>query len=325
MICNSVRDLYREYDSFLLDMYGVLYNGSSLYDGVLELLFEMKREGKTVVIFSNATIVSEIAIKRYERFNLYKGVHYDEFITSGSAFNKMLRNEFKNASYCQIFKPNHEIFAQTDLIEKNNINDVDFAYVGDIFIDGAQINLNNLVDFQNIPISIDDLFNVNWHNVQPLNQIQEVLDRCLKYNKKLFVANPDILAIEKINGEKSPILCQGAVGAYYESMGGSVVYFGKPHKPIYDYAKTFIKGKTVMVGDTPWTDILGGNMAGFDTILTLTGVFESFMQNMSEKLNHSDCIHSFLTTIFDRMTHKNLIKFDRIPTHIVKQFADRII
>lgn len=322
MVCNSVRDLYESYDSFLLDMYGVLYNGSCLYDGVLDLLSNMKNAGKIIVILSNTTIVSNISMKRYEKWGLFHRKHYDDFITSGDVFSKTLREDFSGAAYHQIFSPNTELFSKAGLIESNSIKDADFIYVGIPLCNGVQVNLNNLVDLQDFPISVDSLFNIDWANLRQLRGISETLDQCLKYNKKLFVANPDVFAIERIEGEDSPVLCQGAIGEYYENMGGEVLYFGKPYSPVYDYAKKFVKGKSVMVGDTPWTDVLGGNMAHMDTILTLTGVSESFMKKMPHETSMSDCIRLLLTDVSDRMTHKNLRGFSRIPTHIVKEFAE---
>lgn len=321
MVYNSIRDLYKFYDSFLLDMYGVLYNGSCLYDGALDLLQEMKTAGKRIVILSNATLISKIAMQNYEKFGMQKGIHYDDFITSGEVFSKTVEKNFAGARYHQIFKQNSEIFATSNLVQSNSIKDADFIYVGTVMVNGKQINLNDLTDCRNIPVNIDNLFRINWTDIQQLQPIQKVLEQCLKYNKKLVVANPDIFAIEK----NSPVICQGGIGEYYEYIGGEVMYFGKPYKPIYDYAKAFIKGKTAMVGDTPWTDILGGNMAGIDTILTMTGVSAAFVQRMPGKFSMSDCMHALLTNVSERMVHKSLKEFSKIPTHIVKQFADRNI
>ncbi len=325
MVCNSILDLYKSYDSFLLDMYGVLYSGSALYDNTLETLSQIKKEGKRIIILSNTTLVSQIARSKYEKLGLLQGVHYDEFITSGEVFKKKLEKEIINgwSSYHQIFSPNREIFDSINLTENASIKYADFIYVGAVKLNNQPINLHNVSTYDNYPINIDELFEHDWNSLRYLDIIKKTLDECLKYNKKLLVANPDIFAIEKIDGVNSPVVCQGSIGEYYERMDGEVLYFGKPYPEIYNYAQQFTEGKTVMVGDTPWTDILGGNMAGIDTVLTLTGVSNHFISQSSEELSDITAISTLLGNISKKMTHKNLRAFKNTPTHIIKQFAGR--
>jgi ribonucleotide monophosphatase NagD (HAD superfamily) len=104
-------------------------------------------------------------------------------------------------------------------------------------------------------------------------------------------------------------------------MKGEVEYYGKPYSPIFEYASQFTNGKVVMVGDTPWTDVLGGNLFGIDTILTLTGVSESFMERMSPNIPTSERIQNLLGEISSKMTHFKLRDFNPVPTHIVESFA----
>jgi ribonucleotide monophosphatase NagD (HAD superfamily) len=60
----------------------------------------------------------------------------------------------------------------------------------------------------------------------------------------------------------------------YERLGGSAVYYGKPHLPIYDEAKRAIgpAKKPLAVGDGLNTDILGANRAGLDVLFIADGV-----------------------------------------------------
>jgi hypothetical protein len=65
------------------------------------------------------------------------------------------------------------------------------------------------------------------------------------------------------------------------------VYLGKPYRRIFEFAKAHVEEKfgddlcnIAMVGDTPWTDVLGANANGIDSVMTLTGIFEDYFEIM---------------------------------------------
>ena len=45
----------QKHTTFLLDMWGVMHDGSKPYEGVLETVQQLKREGKKLVILSNSS------------------------------------------------------------------------------------------------------------------------------------------------------------------------------------------------------------------------------------------------------------------------------
>eukprot|EP00985_Skeletonema_marinoi_P009232 scaffold4265_cov146-Skeletonema_marinoi.AAC.3 len=51
----SSQEILDQYDTFLLDMWGVMHNGSEPYEGVLEAVKELKRVGKKMIILSNSS------------------------------------------------------------------------------------------------------------------------------------------------------------------------------------------------------------------------------------------------------------------------------
>ena len=326
MFCKNVASLYERYDAFLIDVYGVLYNGSDFFDGVLNLMLEMKKAGKKLIILSNTTMVAEACEKKYQSKGLTKD-HYDVFVSSGEAFKQTLPDHIGEAqTYFTAFAQNTDIFVGSHLERVESIEKADFVYVGALnssrkfYIADAFKNKNGE------PIAMENLTSLDCHDISDFEEITSVLDSCLKYHKPLVIANPDIFALELIStnefSERRPVLCQGAIGEFYEHLGGDVIYFGKPYPAIYDYAKKFIspEEKTVMIGDTLWTDILGGNMAGIDTTLTLTGVSGQFMKNFGTT-DIETGIKLLLSEISSKMTHKSLANLSQTPTHIVGSFA----
>ncbi len=88
----------------------------------------------------------------------------------------------------------------------------------------------------------------------------------------MLCANPDIIVDY---GDKR-LFCAGALAAEYEKMGGSALYFGKPHPPIYDLARRRLglKGdaQILCIGDGINTDVQGGMAEGLDTLFVTGGI-----------------------------------------------------
>ena len=52
---NNIDKILDKYDTFLLDMWGVLHDGSKPYEGVLQTVKELKAMGKNLIILSNSS------------------------------------------------------------------------------------------------------------------------------------------------------------------------------------------------------------------------------------------------------------------------------
>ena len=60
---DSISDIASDHDLFLLDMWGVMHDGSNPYDGVLETVQKLKEKGKEMIILSNSSKRSDSSIK----------------------------------------------------------------------------------------------------------------------------------------------------------------------------------------------------------------------------------------------------------------------
>jgi HAD superfamily hydrolase (TIGR01459 family) len=328
MIYKSLNDIYHLYDSFLVDVYGVIYDGRDLYPGVLDTLEKIKASGRSVVILSNTSLVASVCMEKYARNGLLRGVHYDEFISSGEAFKRTISHHIPNAQSCfQLFIRNVEMFMNSDIRETKTLQEADFTYVGLLDKVRMSFSIDDAYKKNGESVAIEDITSTDVHDLAGLEEVAETLDTCLQCGKPLVVVNPDIFAVEYVSGrnglQRRPVICQGAIGEFYERIGGKTLYFGKPHHPIYNFAMSFLKGreKTAMVGDTPWTDILGGNTLGIDTILTLTGISREFFRTMDPELSVEDKFNNLLESISPKMTLASLRGAPQRPTHIVEAFA----
>ena len=73
------------------------------------------------------------------------------------------------------------------------------------------------------------------------------------------------------------------IAQIFESLGGKVVYFGKPHKEIYEMCFSN-KEKVLAIGDNLRTDIKGANNLKIDSIFILNGVHINEIEN-EDQLN----------------------------------------
>jgi HAD superfamily hydrolase (TIGR01459 family) len=219
------------------------------------------KSGKIVGILSNS---SQLAAKEIDKLQnpshgLIQGVHYHFLLTSGEiARQAFLQGQLPYKRYWVFcndhpkFNNHQSLFAGTSYIEAAALPEADFVYIGVPHCGGED---------QTNP-----------------EQFREALATLRTRNLPLVCANPDKFAHEG-NPPRS-VVRQGSIAKLYEDMGGQVIYFGKPHKTVFEIALRHIsqykimKSESIlMVGDTPETDILGAKCVGIDAALvTTTGI-----------------------------------------------------
>ncbi|MBL4873427.1 MAG: HAD hydrolase-like protein, partial [Rhodobacteraceae bacterium] len=110
---------------------------------------------------------------------------------------------------------------------------------------------------------------------------------------KLLCANPDIIVDV---GDKR-IYCAGAIAQAYTEAGGTSLYFGKPHSPIYELAYTRLAATTgrridadriLCIGDGINTDIRGGVAEDLDTLFITGGLAASEINETNGKPNERE-------------------------------------
>jgi HAD superfamily hydrolase (TIGR01459 family) len=91
----------------------------------------------------------------------------------------------------------------------------------------------------------------------------------------MLCANPDLVVHR---GERL-LYCAGSLAKAYEDLGGRVIYYGKPHLPVYESALAALgtilghaPRRPLAVGDGLLTDIKGANAAGIEALFVADGV-----------------------------------------------------
>ena len=230
-----------EIDVFLLDAFGVLNIGETAIAGVPERVAGLQKTGKRVMIVSNAA--------GYPHANLmekYKRLGYDfapeDVITSRKATLHALGQT----------PPMKWGLMAAESLGRGDIEPFDMVYLGEdtAAYDAAEafVLLGSAV----------------WTETR-----QSLLEASLKSAPRpVFVGNPDIVAPREAGFSVEPGYFAHRLA---DATGIAPQFFGKPFGNIFDLAFAHLDkvdlGRTVMVGDSLHTDILGGQAAGVKTAL----------------------------------------------------------
>lgn len=245
----SLVEIAKDYRTFFFDMYGVIFNGIDFYPGVAELFLELKNQGKQIAILSNATTISSRFVTKYAEYGIIKGVHYDQFITSGDVLKAKIDDGYfekltgkKDYRFYILGRDNPLLFEHIADRQTHELDGADLMYVSSLEVDDQAA------------LSLDKF----------LPDMHRALDRKLP----LVCANPDLFAfrgdLKYIRG--------GTVANWYKAHGGFVDYIGKPYTEIYRYALNGTQSTpahALMVGDTLGTDIVGAKNAAMDSVLII--------------------------------------------------------
>ncbi len=261
MPAQNLLDLKENFDVFVFDIYGVIWDGKKVIPGYDDVMKQLVKAGKKVVIMSNSTALSQGQEKVYAGRGFLKGEHYHKLITSGDVAEEAFAQDDRKLKFYQFGRPSKVLFARSGYEELASPEEADFVYAG-------------------VPQTWEGDY---WKDYLTMDPFVEELEYLVKLGKPLVCANPDCRAFE--NQYEKPVVRQGSVAEVYEKLGGKVTYFGKPYQNIYDFAfinEPVERSRMLMVGDTLETDIKGGRDYGMKTALTQTGIAVFKMQETGE-------------------------------------------
>ena len=243
---NNLSDIYKKYDTFVIDLWGVMHNGEELYPKAIEAIEQLKNESKKIIFLSNAPRPSANVVNFLLKMKMDRK-YLSNVMTSGeAAMYAINRNQFGKTFY-HLGPPR-----DTSVFDKVKDNKTDLESCDFILCTGL----------------FDDYEN-------DLEHYKHLLKKYV--SKKLVCTNPD-LTVHRGNLEE---LCAGSVAKVFEELGGEVVYFGKPHKEVYKMCFNSNE-KVLAVGDNLRTDIRGANNLNIDCIFITDGVHREEFKDTSE-------------------------------------------
>src|SRR2546430_281543 len=75
-VINGMRELAPEYDGFILDLWGVVHDGTAPFPGVLDCMQRLMAAGKRLVLLSNAPRRSDDVVRRIAMIGVPAGLYH---------------------------------------------------------------------------------------------------------------------------------------------------------------------------------------------------------------------------------------------------------
>ncbi|MDZ4088772.1 MAG: TIGR01459 family HAD-type hydrolase [Tabrizicola sp.] len=259
-IIRSLADLTGRYDAVFCDLWGCLHNGKAAFPAAVAALQNFRTTGGKVVLLTNAPRPKSSVIKQLDGLGVPRDA-YDLVVTSGDAAQMGMLSGAVGRKVHFIGAPKDEVFF-TDFAE-------DLATYAATQPPITLVPLNEAEGIVCTGLN-DDL-------TETPDNYRATLLMAKTLGLPMLCANPDIV----VDLDDKRLYCAGALAQAYEQMGGTALYFGKPHPPIYDLARRRLAEAGVQadpqilcIGDGISTDIQGGGSEGLDTLF-ITGGLEA--------------------------------------------------
>ncbi len=239
--------LAANYDVVLSDVWGVTHNGIAAFPAACEALKRYRENGGTVVLITNAPRSGDAVNRQLDQFGVPREA-YDGIVSSGDVTCGLMTA-----------RPGQSVF---HLGPQRDIS----------IFDGLSVRFAPVEEADYVVCT--GLFN---DEVETPESYRDMLG--IMRARKLFMVcgNPDVV-VER--GDRL-FYCAGAIADLYGSLGGEVLYAGKPYRPIYEMALAKAEkargsgvrlSRVLAIGDSVRTDVKGATSFGIDCLFVTAGI-----------------------------------------------------
>src|ERR1700744_1167724 len=236
-----LRDLVGDVDVLLSDIWGVVHNGLVAFPEACEALQNFRTQGGTVILITNAPRPADSVQRQIRKLGVADDV-YDAIVSSGDLTRHFVAEH-----------PGRKVFWLGP--EKH-----DSIHRG---LDPELVPLEQ-ADYIVCTGLIDD-------ETESAEDYRDMMMQARQRKLTLICANPDIV-VER--GDRL-IFFAGAIAELYRELGGEVIFYGKPHRPIYERAGQLAAerhgtapalNRVLAIGDSVRTDLTGAREFGIDCL-----------------------------------------------------------
>ena len=251
----SFRSVVKEYKAVFFDAFGVLKNHKGVIPGIEKTFEYLDRKGIYYYILTNDSSRSPDALAKWYQDRGVRQVTTDKILSSG-----MLAMEYFKA---KVSNGNAVAYLGTE----DSAHYIETAGLQTIPV--RDIDLEKIDHIESFAFLDDEGF--SWND-----DINKTINLLRKKNMTVVVANTDINYPVSKNDISVAI---GSLADMVENIiGKSFIRFGKPDAQMFLLAyeralrdNQVKRSEILMVGNTLYTDIIGGNKFGLDTALVLSG------------------------------------------------------
>src|ERR1700752_3082301 len=243
----GVRDVIDRVEVVVSDIWGGGHNGLEWFPDACAALHPYRQQGGVVILIANAPPPADSVQRQLRKLGVADET-YDAIVSSGDLTRHFVADH-----------PGQKIF-----------------WIGP----ERDSSIHRGLDATLVPLEQADyiictgLFDDETESAE---DYRDTLLKALERRLTLVCANPDIV-VER--GDRL-IYCAGAIAELYRELGGEVIFYGKPHRPIYEramdlagerHSHAIALNRVLAIGDSVRTDLAGAHGFGIDCLFVTRGI-----------------------------------------------------
>ncbi len=253
----QLRGLVDGVEVILSDIWGVVHNGLESFPEACAALHTYRQRGGTVILITNAPRPADSVQRQLRKLGVADET-YDAIVSSGDLTRNFVADHPGKKMFWIGPDRDSSIHRGLDAVMAP-LEQADYIVCTGLFDDETE--------------SAEDY--------------RAMMLQAREHRLPLICANPDIV-VER--GDRL-IYCAGAVAELYRELGGEVIFYGKPHRPIYERAMALAAerrgqptslDRVLAIGDSVRTDLNGALGFGIDCLFLTRGIHSEEFEGIDQ-------------------------------------------
>ena len=253
----KLRDAVDGVEVVLSDIWGVVHNGLESFPEACAALNAYRKQGGTVILITNAPRPADSVQRQLRKLGVADET-YDAIVSSGDLTRNFVADHPGKKMFWLGPERDSSIYRGLDAVIAP-LEQADYIVCTGLFDDETE--------------SAEDY--------------RAMMLQAREHKLPLICANPDIV-VER--GDRL-IYCAGAIAELYRELGGEAIFYGKPHRPIYERAMALATerrghptslDRVLAIGDSVRTDLTGALGFGIDCLFLTRGIHSEEFEGIDQ-------------------------------------------